>query len=196
MRKLAALTAFLVCLLLGSCQGFVVPGALSPAEQSHASVKVLSDCEDKATGSGVLVAPRLAVTARHVVPCDEAQVAGVDAQVFSHDEEADVAVLYLHEPLNGRIPTIGPVPSLDERVCIEPSHPERRRSCGWVVGRHSGVLKLDSLVWPGNSGSGVWDAQGRLVGIVTTFRVGPNAQITGGSAATLDDKRYLFGGAL
>lgn len=101
-------------------------------------------------------------------------------------------------------PSIGPRPVPGEEICAEAANPEWVRSCG-VVTALDGLprVRRDSLcheLWEsdvvhtgltihGNSGSGVYDAGGNLVGIVTELIP---FETTGGRFTSLDAHRVLL----
>ena len=134
---------------------------LSPGAQADHAVAVTSECQGDRHGSGVLIGAYTVLTAAHVAPCDDAEVEGVTATVEVIG--ADVARLTLAESVDAHPVTVGPRPRVDDVVCIEPAIPQRRRSCGWALGIEQQLVIHSAPVWPGNSGAGVWDDEGRLV---------------------------------
>ena len=150
----------LALLFLAACS---YEATLSPGAQADHAVVVTSDCDGSRYGSGVLIGPETALTAAHAVPCDDAEVEGAPATVETIG--ADVAILHLAEPVDALTVSIGPRPRIGNRICLEPAIPQRRRSCGWVLGIEQQLVIHSAPVWPGNSGAGVWDDEGRLVAI-------------------------------
>lgn len=175
--------------------------ARTPAEQDAAAAEVHAVCVTPDSkirinlGSAVLISETTALTAAHVIQCD-----GVPAVVLKFsggerkasvtlvDVRGDIARLTLTEPLTSPGPArFGPTPPVDARVCLATAIPSRGRSCG-EIGSYDdppGDANHDAITEPGNSGSGVYDASGRLVGIVTHFRKCSNGQYCGGAYTTL-----------
>jgi S1-C subfamily serine protease len=157
----------------------------SPAQQSLAAVEVTVECPDRPRhGSGVVVDRGHVLTAAHVAPCMGARVVVVqggrsfEMRIERIDLRHDIALLAgsdLDAP-----PVLRGTWIMSTRVCFEARVPRVMRSCG-KVRPNPYPLRLDrvnheAITWPGNSGSGVYDDAGRLVGIVTDGR--PNS--TGG----------------
>ena len=86
---------------------------------------------------------------------------------------------------------VGERPAIGAEVCLVPVVPARGPQCGKVDSFDSipGDVFHQATTKPGNSGSGVYDADGRLVGIVTHYRR-PPAQ--GGAFSSLADRRWLL----
>lgn len=134
-------------------------------------------------GSGVFVGPRDVLTAYHVVHCPVFGAVGLiqvvlpngrrlGAEVMKTDARHDLARLVLS---NAVYP--GPVPGLArphraDRICIAPGYPTASpRQCGLVTevaddGSHWGEVHHLAPTFVGNSGSGVYDSDGYLIGIV------------------------------
>ncbi len=164
-------------------------------------------------GSGVVISEHEVLTAAHVV---HPHVTLVDAQgnetgkaamhcsffVEFHDmtawpvavnrewEERDVALLYSLEGLPSVPITIGETPRAGERVCIVSAFPAELRRCGetqWYGLKAPGhVLVTGVIIEPGNSGSGVYDTSGRLVGLAVSLRMCGNGQWCEGAITTLE----------
>ncbi len=195
----------LLTLVCGACVTPTVrhpmPSQGSIAAQRLAAVEVVSVCLSGRirihTGSGVVVSPTYILTAAHVVSCSGAEVSLsqpggpiVRARVEMLDHRIDVARLMVVDgqrlrvsPL--RVSRITP----RSRICAASAVPEREYHCGMVesfLPRRAGDMSYDMFVEPGNSGSGVYDDRGALVGIVTHHRPG------GGLATSIGDKRWVM----
>lgn len=135
-------------------------------------------------GSGVAVGPEIILTAAHVVTCSGRDVPLVVAtlpsgesyfaRVSRVDVAADLARLTVEPggpPLAGLVANVRPAEiTRGEEVCSATASPARARQCGAVVdvAVDFGVAFRDTgESISGNSGSGVYDRGGRLVGIVT-----------------------------
>ncbi len=128
------------------------------------------------TGSGVAIAPNLVLTAAHVVACTDLAVltvAGRPAVVFAEWPERDTALLVVQMP--AAPVRFGPRPRAGDRVCAATAWPAAVWSCGNVltvtrVLCRSGFcsdLRLEVPIRPGNSGGGLFDAAGALIGLIT-----------------------------
>ena len=171
--------------------------------QSRAAVKVLSVCTIDgakpriALGSGVIVSSGYVMTAYHVVVCDGPvdivvslpDNTVIEATLVGRNVTDDLARLQLDTDVPYPTLRIGPPPRVGSRVCTAAAVPDRTRRCGdvqRVTGKAPGNIQHDGITEPGNSGSGLYDDQGRLVGIVTHLRLcASTGQICGGSATSL-----------
>lgn len=82
-----------------------------------------------------------------------------------------------------------------DRVCLSVGAPRRDVRCGEVEERFNGAppdLSISMPVEPGNSGSGLYDRKGRLVGIVTQRRRLENGQGSGGMATSMDTRGWIL----
>lgn len=175
----------------------------SYAEQIAATADITVACLDPGHvhikgGSGVLVTDRRVVTASHVVTCNGETGVYVEfpsgatllARVAILDLEDDLAVLALAEPVTMRRAIIGPRPGVGDDVCLSAGVPKREHPCGIITGYRDptnsdtkGDVETSATIEPGNSGSGVYDGAGRLVGIVTYFRAIAGVPLGGGFTA-------------
>jgi len=178
----------------------------SVAERYSAAVRIGVTClgEDGSImsggGSGVIVSPTVVLTAAHVADMPDAlcsfSVSRYDGRERSMrvervDHKLDLARLVLmsgQEPFVYSPVSFGPKPLIGSTVCAAPAWPSFKHKCGEVqpYAEAPGNLQMDVVIEPGNSGSGVYDGAGRLVGIVTHLTHCYNGQICGGKAATLE----------
>jgi hypothetical protein len=194
LTSIAILWSFVVVLAVcGACMSQTVHAEIHPApharpllpsEQRAAAVMVTARCggEDVGYGSGVLISPEHVLTAAHVVRrnCPEARPLSLLVTLEQGDDFAavietisndqDIARLRVSTRITGIRPAqlLGPVPLVGE-VCTATSFPENTRGCGALemfMNRAHGV-RFAWGVTRGNSGSGVYDAEGRLVALVT-----------------------------
>ena len=150
-------------------------------------------CDGIGVGSGVVIAPDYVLTAAHVVDCEDGlMVVATEtydglATVVTRNSERDLAKLYV-PGIRGPSVEIGPAPSPGDTVCLSPAYPRRDRKCGEVYFERgdgpNNRIRFSAKVEPGNSGSGLYDSDGRLVGIVTQYEYGKFG-ITGGAASPL-----------
>lgn len=148
---------------------------LSPLEEQIAAVRIDVVCDSglEKTGSGVVIDAQHVLTAAHVVDCpghytiggDTSQPVEMYLDAFSVD--ADVARLVTHVAVLPVRPAsrIGYVGEGDI-VCAADAFPERTWACGVVRGVVDGKIIHTATTVHGNSGSGLYDVHGVLVGIV------------------------------
>lgn len=214
-----AVASFMVALY--SCAGCgSSPLALgrTVAQEYEAVVEVDVSCTDDGPlissittwhGSGVVVSSSQVLTAWHVV--DAAAVTGANcniAVVLKSGEhvpmtvevsavENDMARLDTLELYVFNAPPVELVspPDPGQWVCAVVAWPERGRRCGEVQDRRDpdGKFWYDIITEPGNSGGGVYDTSGHLVGIVSSYRPCPfNGQLCGGGAMPLVEAKFLL----
>lgn len=150
------------------------PRAAVVSRELAATVYVGSVCGSQVTGAtGVLVSSERAYTALHVIRCDHPTivirtVAGEvrPASLLLFWPDQDLALLRVETPAP---PTKGVgLVRVGDVVCLSSAVPARERSCGVVTAvRSDGDIYHTARVLPGNSGSGLYDAKGALVGVVT-----------------------------
>lgn len=163
-------------------------GGLTVDEQAAAAVEVFG-CGRQ--GSGVIVGEHRILTAQHVLgDCAEIHVTTVGGRKMLAARVAmwsdDVALLAVAETLTERSPRVKGIRSGDHG-CLVAAAPVRVRECGTVVvalKRYGGIMHTAKTV-KGNSGSGFYDQNGHLVGIVVEYiRVGGGTATPVGSRLT------------
>jgi S1-C subfamily serine protease len=161
-----------------------------------------TSCEGVGIGSGFALTPSVLITNRHVLAgADALEVASWDGRSYpvSFAEVGvlgDLGIAWI----SGRLPTtgrFGPGPSAGHPVTAigYPLGGELTLSGGTVVDRVYGgdfgvpdeVLRISSLVLPGNSGGPLLDRKGRIVGIVYAIEIATGF----GLAIPIDTMRRL-----
>jgi hypothetical protein len=151
------------------------------AQRAESAVEIYTEC---GSGTGVLVNGTQVLTASHVVNCAEwpemqaakyIAVRTLDKQtsiamVDINDGERDLARLTLQTRVAGIWPVSIRMAVEGETICAATARPERAFRCGTVDGfrgpRSWGdVIIKGANIWYGNSGSGVYGADGALIGI-------------------------------
>jgi hypothetical protein len=177
----------------GACVGLARPApdpssdGLNSAEQYAATAIVTVFCPDDGPwyGSAILVSPTQALTAAHVVAhLADCPGAGLLALTFDpmHFGLAEVE-LYLPESTDdiARVRLMTPIydieparewrpPTAGSDACAVTGWPFADWKCGRVVATESGRgmdIRLEIPIERGNSGSGLFDMHGHLIGIVT-----------------------------
>lgn len=172
-------------LLFTACSCLNIAQVETPKPTVHeldAVVKVIIDCGSSYwNGSGVIVSDSQALTAAHVVECPEhvrPKAVYVDAgdrvwqpaRVEVLLPELDVARVKLEDPTF--IPdhlVIGTRPDIGDKVCMANSAPRLGYHCGLIQpGRTKGMLVWDWMTEHGNSGAGVYNEKGELIGLLIT----------------------------
>lgn len=147
-------------------------------------------------GSGVVIAPNMILTAAHVVDPHgmTCLFAGLDSRnrmyalsVGRTDYTADVAQLVSSKPFLYTPISIAEPPSLGAPVCVVTGFPGRYRRCGTMQPSNESTpdLEMDIVVEHGNSGSGMYDSEGHLIGIAVALTNCNNGQICGGAGTSL-----------
>jgi len=145
-------------------------------------------------GSGVALPGGRALTALHVVlGCAQYMLTNVvtDEVAIAELEVAtsgDLAILTFDTPM-----TAAPVrvarAHVGDTVCLLAAYPEIGASCGHVLGVREGRggIQHSAPVRKGNSGSGLYNTDGDLVGIVVTCSLGDDGKCnqSGGGATAV-----------
>lgn len=208
-------TALLALLLLSSCSCAAVQIPLPDPEIQRAGLRRAAFLDVSCLtapgggyGSVVLLDRDTAITARHVVapgrcpdnkviyevvlPSGARYMVVVAKMLPKYDLARLEAVLEWPDP--GPAPRFAAAPT-EGQVCQASGFPNHWWTCGGVQEADDTIagaeLRFSSPVFPGNSGSGLYDASGRLVGIVTRqVQCAATGQVCGGAAARL--RREVF----
>lgn len=173
------------------------PAAMSPESAPDLPDAVTIMCfagPNTRVGSGVVVGEQHVVTAAHVVSCPGKVFVGVGdtkqkewhlATIQSADFLADVVRLKVPDTrlMVGSVET-SPPPPPDSIICAMTAVPNFRKKCGLVRHINVGSFWHTAPVVPGNSGSGMFNSTGELVGIVSTW-VQCNGESCGGTSASI-----------
>jgi hypothetical protein len=173
--------------LLTCFSGCGAPGRVSRASpvvvDTYARiVQVIALCTDGSQrGSGVRIGGTNVLTAKHVIDCGDGELVMLTVKDRAHktyvavlegDSPSDVARLnVLFMPPMKQVQVAAPV--LGETLCALFALPELGRRCGEVWPGTKSVtadVVIDFVAEKGNSGSGVFDSRGRLVGILVVLR--------------------------
>lgn len=148
-------------------------------------------------GSGVIVSRDRLLTAAHMVGegctyvAEDARGELYLVRPLVVLEAFDLASMEIISPIayfDFRGVTFGPRPRLGSTACAATAHPSRRHKCSEVYPPRDtpGDIVLGAIVEHGNSGSGLYDDNGALVGIVVHLTTCANGQICGGHASSLE----------
>lgn len=202
------LAGLLVLLLVTVANAGCVPvsAGRKPSIALEQAVKVTATCLDRVGngavffGSGVIVDKNTVLTAGHVA-ADPEGYACIRTVTMMNDHvyvvmpgkimrDRDLATLkLLFQDFDPTYPVIyGPPPAFGDRVCAMVSYPYWLYRCGeaQTFAEPPGDRVHTITVEPGNSGSGVYDSHGRLVGIITHRWSCFNGQLCGGKFSTLE----------
>ncbi len=204
------LLAGLLVLLLGlvanaSCMPPSASAQRDPATALEQAVRIEATCFDKNgalaafMGSGVIIDKHTIITAAHVATDPEGFVCARTAtMVNDHVYEVHLGTALVNRDLGTLVsdtdfdPTypvvFGPAPEFGERVCAMTAYPMWLWRCGdaQLPTDPPGDRMHNIIVEPGNSGSGVYDGYGRLIGIITHRWSCSNGQMCGGKFSTLE----------
>lgn len=173
------------------------------AEEYDRTVGIDVDCPTGAvSGTGVRIGGHAVITAMHVVTCG-GRVRVLRQGGMTYD--AEVVGLARADLARLDVPGMVPVPQVDlaapatgDRACEVSWYPERGRRCGelWPSSddAEGGGLRADFVAEHGNSGAGLWDPAGRLLGIVTRLRPCRgtfNGQICGAGATAIAPRSWI-----
>ena len=195
----ALMALFAAC---GCAQRTATRSTLDKEYEAAVQITILCGNGAGGYGSGVIVSDHEVLTAGHVAEaCGDsdgawvAETLGGTSVILTPEvgfAGADVArMVAVMGSFQAPRPHVGPAPELGETVCWTAAYPRRDRHCGAVQFDGDGMIRFDYPVEHGNSGSRLYDDQGRLVGIVVQLYLAENGQIVGGRATSLEGKRWL-----
>lgn len=163
-------------------------------------------------GSGVMIDNTHVLTANHVVDCPTRPMITVstwDGREYSmfiekqwgHNDVARLVIAkkgerFYSDRRGGDIapPYLALPPMMGEPVCSFTAHPKKGVNCGPLVkdtDEANGDLYIEGMAWRGNSGSGVYDAEGRLVGILVSGYFRQDGTPAGMFMATSIQPQYI-----
>lgn len=201
------LTAVLVVSTCGSCARW--QRGRTAYQMHYSTVTLRVTCPGGlGAGSGVVVARDRVLTAAHVVRCRpvpglnlthdpiKVEVSGegddwVPARVVRYDETPDLAVVEADVGKYHTDVVYGPRPNMGDQACASTgAFPGHAIKCGVVQPSSKpagtiGDIGIYTTIEYGNSGSGVYDYHGRLVGIVVKLGRCVNDQFCRGYATSI-----------
>jgi S1-C subfamily serine protease len=213
----------IACVLLVTCCAHAPKMGRTLAEEHTAAVRITAICDQTngkviSVGSGVIVTEHVVLTAAHVIhpsftltvgdaklviPFTGCTFAAVTQDDTSHAlhlskewPDQDVARLVTIRPLPYIPVELADAPPAGEDVCIVARAPWRTRRCGelqYFLEAHGFRHITGVIIQPGNSGSGVYDKRGRLIGITVVLFTCANGQWCEGAFSPLSN---LEGGVL
>lgn len=159
----------ILALIFAACAAAV---PFTPTPPAELPALQLRDAAGVFRCSAVAIAPRVALTAWHCAHESNISVASIHVTQFAQ-VAGDVAEAQLEHDIPGPYANVGPVPGVGQYAWIagygcDPNHEHVRERPLRVVWRGIGLTsEYAGRACPGDSGAGVWDAQGHLIGIVS-----------------------------
>jgi serine protease Do len=129
--------------------------------------------------TGVILQTSLVLTASHCIHNErDITVAGKKAILLKRDKKADLALLLVETIIMERILVADIRVGDDVFTWGHPyGSPNRVFSKGYITVIQFGVTYSSNLACPGQSGSGLFDRNGNLVGIITEYMDGTNFSV-------------------
>jgi S1-C subfamily serine protease len=170
----------------------------SIADEHESTVLIVQACTvgPSGAGTGVITSKRTILTAGHVVdsPCFMTATVGGKPYAFVVTrlwKDRDVAELTTFVDLPYVPVSIGPPLAPGEYAFVVAAMPRPLRKQGMVQYYRpekplDHIVIDDVVIEPGNSGSGVYDKHGRLVGILTRYGTCINGQYCDGQYSSLE----------
>lgn len=209
----SVLIALLAFGLLGSCAGHYKPKTSAPPPyslQSQYNATVVVEIPTGGFGSGVIISDKYVLTAYHVVdePAETVylvHMANGPTRMMVRDKsdaKHDMARLKFLRPLERfegiKYPSWAALPQVGKRIVLVSGGPTRNVRDGLLeeidLDKPGHDIRTSTVIEPGNSGSGLYDEQGRLVAIATRYYQCQNTQICGGrGASVIQFERFFLG---
>ena len=166
------LLALLSCAPQGTTLALGAPG--SSDDQDARAVMIHTVCpEGGYASSGVIVSDRRILAASHGVPCDGPIVAVLHTgETFALRRERvwnDITALYTGESTGFNAMTYGKAPKRWDTVCYVVAFPRRKTTCTHIIKTTPHMVTQAGQAVKGNSGSGVYNERGHLIGLVSTI---------------------------
>ncbi len=211
-------TVLLLCLLLAACSSCGAATSHTSTRtvtaQYNAAVAIRVTCPDGIHGgTGVLVSENQLLTADHVVRCQVVEgfpifmpptkievdpgdgnrlEAFIEISYYLDDIArlrlvGDASLAKYFTPIH-----VGEMPGLGTRVCESSMIPRPTYRCGTVQIPTDEHIKFEMRTEHGNSGSGLYDSSGRLVGIVVRLWLCEAGEMCGGYAIPLSGREWLL----
>jgi S1-C subfamily serine protease len=140
----------------------------TPRSYVHKIYQLREDGSKGGSGSAVMVAPGMALTAAHVAVNDNLHILGKPTKTIKIDEERDIALVSVDLPCP--CAPLGSMPNLDDRVVAvgQPLGEAEFATEGAVQGWDVARIWSSTPIAPGNSGGGLFAFQygkWKLVGV-------------------------------
>lgn len=193
MRYLCLAFAFVACTCASTLRGYQ-----SEADriEYEASLRIIVDCPaGQQVGSGVAITPRHVITAKHVVECMFGTSTKIIARTrhgaslemaldkISIDEDiARLVVVGTGEPFHVYASVSLTKPKTGEKVCAvggDGPAVHSIRKCADIATVTDTYIVMPIGAVPGNSGSGLFNGAGEIVGILTRGRWEPSGEKLG-----------------
>lgn len=205
------LWVFLLSTLVAQCgctHASILDGHRAPLQRFEQAVRIEETCTNgvslyRSYGSGVIVAPYVLLTAAHVATAQPgfaclwfaSMIHGKRYMIVPDTAIREWDLASMRSVLEPFDPTYavayGPAPEFASHICAAPAFPQWLHRCGDVqtYSDPPGDMQNTIVTEPGNSGSGVYNDDGQLVGIVThLWTCTGGTQICGGRAAILEGR--------
>lgn len=215
LRVIPLLLALAACTSCGHFSSY-----RSAVQQHNAMVRINATCPDGSfRGSGVMVSPQHVLTAEHVATCEllpampeiginhAVTMPALKLTIWVTDEVsveaeieataspgADLARLKMARSMPDVFSPVrlGPPPQIGDRICEASAVPRSTYRCGEAQESPTGHIGLGFMVENGNSGSGIYNAKGELIGITTMLIYCQNRLLCAGIGTALAGYAWMM----